>query len=66
MESNQYLVDKPPIADVYFSLDSCLNDRLDYIDFIVSLGLKVDQNYPKHYIVVDEKKWSLARLKYGV
>jgi hypothetical protein len=62
MASNQYLVDKTPIAAVYFSLDS----RLDYIDFIASLGLKVDRNYPNYYIVVDEKKWSIARLKYGV
>ena len=64
MQSEPLLIDKGMVARVYLTLNKTTD--LDYISFIRSIGLDVDRNFFYDYVVVNERKWFLNKIKYGI
>lgn len=64
MQSEPLFIDKGMVARVYLTLNKTTD--LDYISFIRSIGLDVDRNFFYDYVVVNERKWFLNKIKYGI
>jgi len=67
MRSEQHLYSKYIIDSVYFEYEwSPLGDNLTLQEFRKSIGTEIDKKYIHQYVIVDEKKWFLSKLKYGL
>ena len=67
MRSEQHLYCKYVIDSVYFEYEwSPLGDNLTLQEFRKSIGTEIDEKLTHQYVIVDEKKWLLAKLKYGI
>lgn len=66
MDSEPLLIDKGMVARAYLTLTLNNPTDLDYISFIRSIGLDVDRNFFNDYVVVNERKWFLNKIKYGI
>lgn len=67
MKSEQHLYCKYVIDSVYFEHQwDPRGNNCTLQEFMKSIGTEIDEKLTHQYVIVDEKKWLLAKLKYGI
>ena len=67
MGTEQHLYCKYVIDSVYFEYEwKPRGNNCTLQEFIKSIGTEIDDNFTDQYVIVNEKKWLLAKLKYGL